>query len=680
MSTKIRIFDFETTGVEYFNKTGKAEVRLAGLSTKLAYDQPLEEIRHRKRFRHYFTIRSFIEDCCKLENGTMLYAVNLSKFDGEFIVKFFKENHDLLDTLKESDFKKGASPNPLVKGTNALKDFEVGDKAFHVTMDDRNKLYEIRLRSIYNKVIIWRCTLNLYSPFLSVKAMMKALKWDEELESIKTQEDYTIYDCSHEEFMDKCKDEAFLKERLLYLKYDLMTPIAYMVNDAKHNRFSPLTYHKKIPLTAAGHAFALFKKRFNNDSWYNYNQHYKNYVICDIIGCLSRYCKHKKVTRMPILSTELYDACMDTGYRGGFCFCNDKYVNQIIPHVNSLDIKSSFPNQYCNFPMPYGTPKHTEGKKLFMDPNKLYFYQIRITHLLFKADPNVLPPYFPNINPRLPVAGRYIIDYTPNIVAPAIRIGVWSDELDWFLKHYEMRFTYLYTLEFDADMKIGETMREIVDLKWDPTLTKAETDGIKVIINGFYGKFAEKYEKTSNAMVIDKNGNIQEWNKITQFSKKYPYVASRITWLGRKQLYEQEAIILKLGGTILYGDTDSIKFFGIQMSEEIKKTLNIGTQLGQWELEWEDVEFKYLAPKAYIWNTYDEHGWRSKLKGYNKQINPNDFNYGHVFTDKLRRQRVDTGVYLKETYYELKQNANNIRYPQDWKEGKKKIEKFSKIF
>lgn len=668
MSTRIRLFDFETTGVKYFNKTGKAEVRYAGLGSKLDYSKSVEQLRKTMRFKEFFTLRDFLTAVCKLENKTIMYAVNLSKFDGEFVVKFFREHHDLLDTLKEADFKKDKENNNFVKSPKQLTDYEIGDKAFAITMDDTKKIYEIRLRSIYNKVIIFRCFLNLYGPTMGVKACMKALKWDEELKTIKTQEDYDLYDCSHDEFMEKCKDINFLNKRREYIRYDIVAPTAYILNDVLNNSYSPFTVHQKVPLTIASHSFSLFKKLYNaNNSW-AYASHFIGYKYCEEKGCESRWCKHKKTRREPHLSNELYNDIMLFGYRGGYAFYNEKYLDKVINRVASMDIHSSYPYEYCNKKLPYGKPRFTKGKQIYTNKDKkLYMFFIEITKLRYKDDPNILPPFFPAS--RVSANGRYIINYTADAMCPKIKIGVWKEELDDFLRHYEMEFTYSYTLEFDCDNSIGEVMKPIVALKWDKTITSEQRGGAKLIANSFTGKFGENFEKTSVVMMIDRNNEVQEWAKNTIFPKKYPPVISRITYLARHHLYMQEQKVLKLGGTILYGDTDSIKFSNIKITPEVKKELNIGDELGQWGLEWENYDFKYLAPKSYIFRSGRK--WQSKMKGYNKPIKFKNFKYGYTFKDKLQRKRVDTGVYLKNGLYTISKSANNINYPQDWNKNKK---------
>lgn len=129
---------------------------------------------------------------------------------------------------------------------------------------------------------------------------------------------------------------------------------------------------------------------------------------------------------------------------------------------------------------------------------------------------------------------------------------------------------------------------------------------IKRLGNALYGKFAQRNKKEYFGRYSDYTGELidgeiqffeyfnETWiivkGEVTPAKHEFPIVSAFITAYSRikllKGMYANES-------SLIYVDTDSLKL------TEAAKNIEIGKDLGQWELEIEDKIIEYYRPKCY---------------------------------------------------------------------------------
>ena len=132
----------------------------------------------------------------------------------------------------------------------------------------------------------------------------------------------------------------------------------------------------------------------------------------------------------------------------------------------------------------------------------------------------------------------------------------------------------------------------------------------KKILVSFYGKFAEKKEKSTlekiskddfweslknKTVIIDENSRFVK-KKIKSFkgsNHNLPYLSAHITALARSKIYEQAKNILQNNGKIGYIETDAIF---------TDTKLQTGTGIGEWKCEGEVENAKFIASKTYTYH------------------------------------------------------------------------------
>lgn len=174
------------------------------------------------------------------------------------------------------------------------------------------------------------------------------------------------------------------------------------------------------------------------------------------------------------------------GYRGGFTFCNEKYLNKQLENVNSYDINSSYPSSMLKpiACMEIDKDEVTEIRKTFKVAE---YYLVEIYN--FKLKDNMLP-IIPLLYTNLKNAfykdynfekQKQISIYENKLndlsCFKPYQIWVWKEEFEWFQKFYD-----------NMDYKIIDTKYYLcrglfIDYINEHYIKKAQADIDKVICN-----------------------------------------------------------------------------------------------------------------------------------------------------------------------------------------------------
>ncbi len=194
--------------------------------------------------------------------------------------------------------------------------------------------------------------------------------------------------------------------------------------DYVDNPVSPFGY-RSVPLTASSYAYNELKK-------------FKPALFSHLF--IGKRIKKKIIYHHDKLSIEPF-----VNARGGYTFFNPKYANTTLHGVNSIDINSSYPSVYTFNAMPCLRPYIYEGAIPYLNTCKyIYFYYIEISYLSFKHSYNVFPPFIPRTIENVGVKGRYFVNYS----GPAFKIILPLEELQLFLKHYEIALNVIRTYRY----------------------------------------------------------------------------------------------------------------------------------------------------------------------------------------------------------------------------------------
>lgn len=157
----------------------------------------------------------------------------------------------------------------------------------------------------------------------------------------------------------------------------------------------------------------------------------------------------------------------------------------------------------------------------------------------------------------------------------------------------------------------------------------------KILLNSLYGKFGEKPIKRAlstispgdreDVQIHAVRGHDGEWIEMYDYEVKvfikhrFPAIASFITLAARLELREAADKVVKLGGTVIYCDTDSLHVLDMNRDYFVDTT-----ELGGMKLEFRGTGI-YLGKKIYQW--YNEAGEPCKTvaKGIPKKASNFDF-------------------------------------------------------
>lgn len=313
-------------------------------------------------------------------------------------------------------------------------------------------------------------------------------------------------------------------------------------------------------------------------------------------------------------------------YYGGYTYLNPAKKMQVLDNVSYYDINSSYPFIMTQ-PMPIKQIEKPEK-------NSLVMYEVEF--LSFTLKKNYMP-----IIPAIKTRDYLNKTYLSELKTPFKRL-VWKTEFEQYRKFYD-NFTYNIINKYY--FKSNPLFKEFVNKHYyERVKTKNKTDTyhklknyyLKIVLNACYGKLGENPEKpdiffsaqnfdcNSNNLfyhltkrefvILDKNQRIgKQYVPITllkttreltgvykltyQVDKNFliiknVVIASYITAMARVRLFE---VMSQLKDNFIYCDTDSVIFQGSKPPK-----INIGSNLGAWKIEHQQVYGLFIKPKTYM--------------------------------------------------------------------------------
>lgn len=300
-------------------------------------------------------------------------------------------------------------------------------------------------------------------------------------------------------------------------------------------------------------------------------------------------------------------------FNGGLCFSNPLFTNLPLKNVHSYDITSSYPYVMLKEIYPYTikksdkiTSKFFIAKVAFKNIRSKYnwgFLSVSKMEHIVKGD----EVYF---NGKL-ISSDYIERYITNVDLETINLVYNYDSIEYLEFYNCEKYNYLpkpiiSTIEHYATKK-GELKDK---LKKDPENTDLQREYMlaKNDFNSIYGMMVQKLIQPE--YIIDENFNwIEKDSKYSKDENKHMkrnfLFGIYVTAYARRNLIR--AIIKNCPYTLIYTDTDSIKYIGedsfIDTNEKLfqYKDNKYIKNLGKFDKEKDYLVFKTLGAKKYCY-------------------------------------------------------------------------------
>ena len=596
-----------------------------------------------------------------LKENIMIYYHNL-KFDGEFWLAYL--------------LKSGLNHAVMTEDRGMITKFydtkDMPENTFKYIISDLGQWYEITIR-VNDKYIVIRDSLKLL-PF-SVKVLGKSF----ETKHRKLEMEYTGYRYAGCEITDEEKE---------YLANDLL-----VVKEALEVMFKE--GHNKMTIGAC--CLAEFKKCFPYGNVYDH-----------MFPDLSKIKLDKNK-----YGSEDADEYIRKSYQGGWCYVVKGKENRIYHNGVTADVNSLYPSMMeGDHDYPVGTPVFWRGKipyhkwrkwlspayffvrlrcRFYLKEGKLPFIHIRgnsryvSTENLATSDVR---------DKKTGLYSRYYYDAKGNICDTVTELTLTCKDYELFKENYIIEDLeildgcYFGTTSHFFDMYIHTYMKKKIEAK-----NKAIRTLAKLMLNNLYGKMASSAVSNFRVAELDEDGNIHYYT-VPDNSKKIGYIpiGSAITSYARN--FTIRAAMANYYGVnergFIYADTDSIH---CDLKPEELKGINVHPyNLACWKLEsyWDEAIF--VRQKTYIEHVTHEDGEKIDKPYYNvkcagmpekcKQLfiksftgvtkqeekdykqeeleflktkrSIKDFKKGLVVPSKLLPKRIEGGIILVDTTYELR--------------------------
>ena len=590
------------------------------------------------------------------------YFHNL-KFDGAFWIDFL---------MKKSGLKQALTENNIdgVITYKWVEDSEMEDNTYKYTISDKGMWYTILIK-VNGKYIELRDSLKLL-PF-SVERIGKAFR------------------TKHQKLSMEYKGKRYANCYISDAEKEYIANDVLVVKEALEVLYSE--GHNK--LTIGSCCMSEFKKTVDR---VDYTKFFPNLLEITLDTSVHKYPNA--------------DAWIRKSYRGGWCYLVKGKENQVKHNGTTADVNSLYPSMMSSESgnkYPYGTPQFWVGNTIPDDalkPNRFFFVRIRTR---FYIRENYLPfiqikgnPLYRGtesletsdvVDPRTGEYSRYYNDINGNTCDTRVELTL--TETDYYLikEHYEL-------VDF-----------EIVDGCYFMTITglfdeyiekykkiKMESKGAlrelaKLFLNNLYGKLASNDISSFKVAYVDDDNSI---NYIMQeeHDKKPGYIpiGSAITSYARN--FTIRAAQQNYYGTdkrgFIYADTDSIhcdlkphEIKGIKVHEtnfccwKLESCWDIGIFTRQktyiehvTEEDLQPIEEPYYNVKCAGMPTRCKNLFiksfgdltEEELQGYTKEEveflkhkrTIEDFKIGLRVPGKLMPKRIDGGIILVDTSYEMR--------------------------
>lgn len=292
-------------------------------------------------------------------------------------------------------------------------------------------------------------------------------------------------------------------------------------------------------------------------------------------------------------------------YQGGKCLINPYKRNKILKNIYKYDINSMYPTQMRNMKYPVG--KGRIVKKI--DKSK-YIYVFKIKNIYGTLKENMVPVWYDIVSS----------DYV-NVINEQETHYFWLEELEELERYYNLEYSIVQILEFDA--KYCKGAQEYVDNYYKIKKEGSGTirNGAKLFLNSAYGKLAERIETVKCEYKMSEEGYmhlVKGETKIDKNKMMSVLLGSRITALARTSLMNYIRKICKDNPKkyFVYCDTDSVHALC-----EFKDTDD--KELGKMKSEGIYEFGKYIAPKTYmLYNNLEENDKEYEIhcKGVNVNV------------------------------------------------------------
>lgn len=406
---------------------------------------------------------------------------------------------------------------------------------------------------------------------------------------------------------------------------------------------------------------------------------------------------------------ELYDL-FTKAFQGGLTTANQNIFNVLLKDkVVSIDITSSYPYQLCTRYFPYYKKGYT--KCLTGEDSNIYFQCLKNIPFWklpserrikgYVAKLNFIDVEIKNKNFLLPLASSNVIDiqggeYINGKILKCKKLSIVLDNVavTWFNLCYNytaVQCSKIFTTTKDRYLRLGEVSFLLNNFRIKQSLKNVEGKELeynlaKVNCNNNYGVKVQKTIKDRydieegkitkiefNKMLLEEQEEIYnrhlelEKSKYNKYQDKNFDIFSDgvyVTSYAKYMLIDMMVKITNSGNTVVYSDTDSLKFICdnmknfkellvsenkkikegnkdhvrfkeyIHLFDLTKKDLNIIADLGTWDIENDIVKgkiipykfFKTLGAKKYL--TYsDKKGLITTIAGCSKNVNKVFYKY-----------------------------------------------------
>lgn len=341
-----------------------------------------------------------------------------------------------------------------------------------------------------------------------------------------------------------------------------------------------------------------------------------------------------------------YDFDIRQSYKGGFTYCNPKFIGKDIGEGIVLDVNSLYPwaMYYCN--LPYGEGIFFEGE--YKNDN-LYDLYVQMFTCQFELKEGMLPTL------QLKHTLRFVpTEYVTSSEGEDITLCLTSVDLKLFMDHYNV-----YNIQYHSGWKfksVNTLFKDYID-KWMQIKIESTQNGnkamrtlAKLMLNALYGKFGlnpnvqSKYPWYNDGEIKYTNGPMDTRNPI------YIPVATFITaWARWKTITSAQSVYERF----VYADTDSLHLIGT----EIPDGLDVDpVKLGAWKHESTFTRARFIRAKTYIEEINGElkitcAGMPSKCY---ENVTWDNFHAGKKFDGKLTPKHVKGGIVLAPTPFTIK--------------------------
>lgn len=579
------------------------------------------------------------------KSHVLIYYHNL-KFDGEFWISWL---------LKNGYTPAYTSPDGIFDG-RWQDDKDMRAKSFKVVISEVGQWYQVKIK-LNSKIIEIRDSLKLL-PF-SVEKIAKSFNTEHKKLSIKYEGEREVGAITDEE-------REYIKNDVLVVKEAL--EIMYAEG---HNR-----------LTIGSCCLADFRKGID----------FQDYDI---------FFPDLTKIKCPIDGYSSADEYIRKSYHGGWCYLKRGCENKIYKKGITADVNSLYPSMMHSESgnvYPVGVPTFWEGEipEEVIKHNRYYFIRIKTK---FRLKKDYLPciqiktNYFYDRTEWLETSDvfwegayhEYYKDGDGNVQDTSVILTLTCTDYQIIKEHYDLidceilDGCWFYTEDKIFDIYINKYREIKIKEKG------AKRELAKLFLNNLYGKMASNTESNFRYVCLDATGNVHHYI-VPANDKKAGYIAigSAITSYARNFTIRHAQKNYK---HFIYADTDSIHCNCSE--EELVDIKKHPTDFNAWKVEsWWD-EGLFVRQKTYIEHITHEDGEELERPRYNikcagmpercKQLfldsigdiyldnktdeeiafcdrarTLSDFKVGLCIPSKLRPRRIDGGVILEKTTYEMR--------------------------